>query len=349
MSRFASIREPGARRRLFVGALVALAIVPSTVSAQPPLELSWRAPAECPQRAALLEQIRKLLGTSSIKAGTVHANGEIQKDDDGFELRLRIEDDSAGGERRLHAPQCAELGGAAAVALALLLNDEADDDATDVEVTPLDGAKDGRAGTSEEKSAPDAGKLETPVRPLDEDPPPSEEAAPRAWQLLLTAPLAVGGLGPLPQPTWGAGLGLGIESAGWSLRALGQWSAEQNVTAEVTGYGAQARRLSAGLWACRELAGGRWSLAPCLEVTVAHLHATGYGPYLRRQSQSEAWVGLGAGAIGRIRVFSWLAAMVGASAQVELSRPRIVLDGVGPVRQLRPATATLWVGPEWIF
>jgi hypothetical protein len=334
-----------------MAALLLLVSVPRLAHAQsPPLELEWRAPPECPQRAALLERVHKLLGGAASGPGTVRADGEIQKDGDAFELRLRVDDGDKIGERRVRALQCAELGGAAAVSLALLLTSGSMDSATDDGWGTHRTEHRGQVGNGSHPARPPrATETVVPRAPIEKDAGDSDGAARRWWHVLVAAPQALVVFGPLPKPGWGVGFGAGVEGAGWSLRVLGQWSASQSIAAEATGYGAEARRLSAGLWGCRELVSGRWSIAPCLVLTVAHLRATGYGPFLSPESQSKTWLGVGGGAIGRLRVSGWLAVMVGTGAQAELSRPRILLDGIGTVRRLGPVTATLWVGPEWIF
>jgi hypothetical protein len=44
-----------------------------------------------------------------------------------------------------------------------------------------------------------------------------------------------------------------------------------------------------------------------------------------------------------------LALFVGANADLELSRPRIVIDGLGQIRQLGPVSTRVTTGVEWIL
>jgi hypothetical protein len=142
---------------------------------------------------------------------------------------------------------------------------------------------------------------------------------------------------------------VGLEGGFWSLRLLGQWFATQAVAAPVQPYGADVKRLAAALWGCWDLHHGAWTFSPCLEASVTHLQATGYGPFLRPATQSEASFGAGGGAIGRLQASRWMSLLVSAGVQVELTRPRIVLGTIGTVRQLAPVSATVQLGPEWIF
>src|SRR4051812_47881876 len=88
------------------------ALLPRSAAAQPlPIELTWRAPPECPQEDAVLSRAGSLLGTKAPKVDNVRAQGTIEKRDDGFELTLLIDDGGKGGERRVWARQCEELSG----------------------------------------------------------------------------------------------------------------------------------------------------------------------------------------------------------------------------------------------
>lgn len=294
-----------------------------------PIELTWNAPPECPQQDAVLSRARSLLGNKAPKLDLVHADGTIEKRDDGFELTLSIDEGGKGGERKVWARQCDELSGAAAIALVLLL--------TTGETQPDDGAVAPQAPPPPPEPPP----------PKDERPPPSTPA--RSWRLLAAAPQLAVGIGPLPKPSLGVGFGVGFAGRAWSVRLLGQWFSKQAVAAPVQPYGADVKRAAAGLWACWDLHHDDWSLSPCVEASAARLQATGYGPFLRPATQTETSVAVGVGTIGRLRLLNWLALMVGVGAQVELTRPIILLGTIGTVRQLAPVSAIVQLGPEWIF
>ncbi len=315
------------------------ALLPRSVAAQsPPIELTWHAPPECPQRDAVLSRARSLLGAKTLKVGSVRADGTIEKADDGFELTLLIDEGGQGGERKVWARQCDELSGAAAIALVLLL-------------TSTNTATDSAVPSADDRH-PDPPRLPPKLPP---PPPPIRDdgsnprRASRSWHLLAAAPQMAVGIGPLPKPSLGLGVGVGFQAQAWSVRLLGQWFSTQAVAAPVEPYGADVKRAAAGLWGCWDLHHADWSLSPCLQASVAHLRASGYGPFLLPQTQRQMSFAVGGGAIGRLQPLSWLALVVGVGAQVELTRPLILLGTVGPVRQLAPVSATLQLGPEWIF
>jgi hypothetical protein len=315
-----------------------LALLPRSVAAQSlPIELSWRAPPECPQQEVVLARAKSLLGAKALKVGSVHADGTIEKRDDGFELTLLIDEGGKGGERKVWARQCDELSGAAAIALVLLL-------------TSGDRAADGTVPSGGD------GQPGKPALPPKLPPPPPEQgdgsnlaSASRSWHLLLALPQAAIGIGPLPKPVVGLGVGFGFQGRAWSVRLLGQWFSTQAVAAPVEPYGADVKRAAAGLWGCWDFHRADWSFSPCLQASAAHLRASGYGPFLLSQTQRNTSFAVGGGAIGRLQPLSWLAFMVGVGAQMELTRPLIVLGTIGNVRQLAPVSAIVQVGPEWIF
>jgi hypothetical protein len=314
-------------------------LCPRVAAAQElPVELSWRAPAACPQRDAVLDRVSRMLGQSRPKTKSVRAQGDIQELDNGFELHLAIDDGGYGGERRVWAKQCDELGGAAAVTLVLLLTATPGSTPTDLGFEPPN---------------PD------PPKPPNPDPPnPAPPKPPlkietggeaRRVRFFLTAPQFALAVGPLPKPAFGIGFGLGVEGAFWSLRVMGQWGLKQRVPSKLPAYGATVQRATAGLWGCLAIGDRVWTLLPCAHLSVIHLQATGYGPLLRSISQTDTSAAAGLGLLGRVHLSRSVALMVGAGGQIELNRPQILLAGIGPVRKLAPLSATIVFGPEWFF
>ncbi len=346
-SRFVSGPERGGRLRWTWSAISILFLVPRSVAAQAlPLELSWRAPPECPSRQAVLHRVRTLLGASVPRIATLRVAGEIDKREDGFELRLSVEDGGRLTERRVPAAQCDELGGAAAVALVLFL--AASEEGADPTAAASGTGSDGDTSVPPPPPAPTVDVPSAP-RANESQLEPAPVAGPRRWRVLIAAPQLALMVGPLPKPSLGLGAGLGVEGPGWAVRLLGQWSPTQAIAAPVAGYGADVRRLSAALWACWQPSRSAWTLSPCVQFGAMHLQATGFGPFLASASASNTSFSAGLGAIGRARLASTLAMMVTAGADVELSRPVILLGTIGPVRQLAPVSAAVLLGPEWIF
>lgn len=344
----------------------ALTLMPRSAAAQTlPIDLTWQAPPECPTREAVLSRARSLLGTKATKVDKVRADGTIRKRDERYELTLLINESGQIGERRVWARQCDELSGAAAISLVLLLTSGHNHAGSSGARPSGDGARPsgdgagpsgdgaGPSGDAGSPTTPPAGPQTDPKPPATTPPPPSDSPhandSDRGWRLLASAPLLAVGIGPLPKPSIGLGAGIGVQGRAWSVRLVGQWYASQAVAAPVEPYGADVKRLAAGLWGCWDLQRSGWSFSPCLRGSITHLSATGHGPFLLPATQTETWFGVGVGAIGRLQVLDSLALTVSAGVQVELSRPVILLKTLGMVRQLAPLSAIVQLGPEWIF
>jgi hypothetical protein len=266
----------------------------------------------------------------------------VERRSSGFELRLSIEE-GKGGERQIVAARCDELGGVAAVALVLLLTSSARGEG--------ESDSHGEKGPSEQSSSPstasEASRLNAEA--TNDEAVDAEPRRPERFRWLLDAPLFGLGLGPLPKPYPVLALGVGVQRGSVSLRLIGQWGLAQEIPASAAGYGVEARRAAIGAWGCADISQSPISVAPCLQASVTHVFARGYGPSLRSASQNDTSAALGAGVLLRWRLRDRLALMFGAGAQVELSRPLLVLEPWGTVQQLAPFSGTLILGPEWIF
>jgi hypothetical protein len=116
---------PRIRRPLAV-TLVAFSawLVSQTAFAQvaAPVGMHWEAPSGCPQQRDVQERIRKLTGAAGSTPGALQADGTITQSDDGrFHLKLVMRSGSLLGERNIDSKACADLAGAAAVTIALLM------------------------------------------------------------------------------------------------------------------------------------------------------------------------------------------------------------------------------------
>lgn len=123
-----SARVMRTRRRFVLAWGGVLAIAVSSAQAQVAagadrLALAWQAPDECPSRADVRAAVASRLGEAAERAGpALRAEARVERDAAGYRLALKTE----YGERRLAARSCAELAGAAALILALLIDPEAD-------------------------------------------------------------------------------------------------------------------------------------------------------------------------------------------------------------------------------
>jgi hypothetical protein len=89
--------------------------------AQPPEapELEWTAPGGCPDRAAVLAEVRQLLGADAKSWPIPPARGVLSREDAGWNLHLEIASGEGVGARDLQDESCLRLAQVAALALAL--------------------------------------------------------------------------------------------------------------------------------------------------------------------------------------------------------------------------------------
>jgi hypothetical protein len=103
---------------------------PGAGAAPEPAGFVWEAPRECPRRSLVLQHLADVLGFASTASAEpllarARARGSIQREGERWVLELEVRDERGPKLRRLEADQCADLAHAAALALALLLNEAA--------------------------------------------------------------------------------------------------------------------------------------------------------------------------------------------------------------------------------
>lgn len=238
-------------------ALLLLAACP-VASAQERLALRWDAPPGCPDQAALRAEVTRLLGGAIPEGDPVSAEGSAREVEGGYRLVLRTRMNDAPGERTLDADHCEELGDAAALILALLIDPEAVAEATPapIEAPPAERPPpeppprvlEVRAELTEPSAtAPEA----RPRRP-PEEPEPDAPAEPRAPEPETEGRVGVGGgldVGTVPGPSawlwleagWGSPLVEGRLRAGVVLPQTALRTPTATAGAEITSVSLDAQ------------------------------------------------------------------------------------------------------------
>jgi len=330
---------------------------PTLAQAQQPetVDLEWAAPEECPRLEEVQAGIRKLAGPRKSSAVPLRAEATITRTDEGeLRLRLRLHAGEMVEERLIEARSCSALAGATAVAVALLFRSGALQSEDDQGALPPTGGTGGQREVNGEPSKVGGQKppvpRSTPVAVTPE--PDAKSHSPRRWHALAQVPLGLFGLGPLRgAPGFAGGVAVGASIDRWRFLARGAlWlPAHEATPADFQPYGAETRRTSVTLSACRAVFLSRLELAPCATLSLQHLVARGEGAHIAAHTAQTTWAALGLGAQARLQVAPWLSLFLGIEGEVETSRPQLILDGVGPVETLLPAAATISAGPEWIF
>ena len=307
-----------------------------------PVALTWNAPEGCGSAREVELRVRKLLGSSRPHGAMLRAEATLtRKEGSGWHLTLVIHAGNLVGERKFDGASCADLAGAAAVTLALLVSSD----------QPLSTSELGRNGELEGTGspAPSSGPPPSPTDPATTPEPPAAPVTPRArWHALIGFPLASLGFGPLGRPSMGAAFAGGLELGKWSwVLQERAWLTQTFASETQPDVGAEIRRVDATLWTCRDLLPAPVEVAPCLTLSLQHVAARGEGAYVTPRTATGTWFAAGLGLRARYVLTPWFKVMGAADAQLETSRPRISLDGLGKIGQLGPASVTLVIGPEW--
>lgn len=308
-------------------------------------QLSWQAPVGCPQAESMRERLRSLAGSAKARSGSLRADGEITKIEDGrFQLRLVLRDGELVGERIIASRACEDLAGAAAVTLSLLMSSESP--LTEDQLRGED-ATSSTASSDPEPAAPKP--VPAPEQPVPA-PAPAVAPPPRRWHLLLRLPAAAMELGPLPKPSFGLGLGLGARYGSWRLLAAGTlWKNQSIERREQPGQGADVGRLSAALAVGPGFRVGRFVLTPFAVGALEHVRARGTGAGVAPRESSASFISAGLGLNGSLPLGDVAALVAEVSGRVETARPVLAIEGLGDVRQLGAVALTSTLAAEWTF
>ncbi len=320
----------------------------SAVAAQPTpsFTLSWNGPPGCPSAENVHARVDALLGggASSSSVADVHASGEVERTDNGFRLLLSMGVGSVPTSRVIEARSCDELAGAAAIAIALLARSRSDG------VSAPSSSADTPAASA---SAPQGNP--PPASPLNRET-ASRNKAPQAAassagaHLVVNFPIGVAGWGSLPSAGLGLGAGVGIRWKALRLTAKGElW---QPQTAWVSGFATRFTLQSGRADACLIQAVHGLELGPCIGAAAQRLAGEGLeSEVFSSKSRTAVWFSGAGGLFASLPTpgFANLRFLGAATVLVSPSRPRFVIDQLGPVHEPALAAIRLDLGCEWIF
>jgi hypothetical protein len=299
-----------------------------------------------------LDRIGALVGSSLDQTEGLSVEGKIEKNAGRYWLTLSVRDGREVRKRVIGSDSCADLAGAAAVTLALLLGIEVRSTEPENTTQGAAGAGNGSAGAGDQKqpTAPPKASAAPPPKPAPKASPGDAESK-REWAFVIRAPIGSAELGPLPDPTLALGLGLGARYESWLAVLSGRISRRQTVTAPALGSNVSADldRITGELATCRGFRWGTVEVAPCFLVAVEYVTARGSGDGVTPGAQHTAWPALGVGGAAHFYATESLAFFVTLAGYVELARPRLVIEGLGEVGQLTPFAGGLGLGVEWIL
>jgi len=347
------IRAPGdipAGVHLGLMALWALGSGPAVPEPVEWLALTWSAPEGCPTADDVRQDVGWLLGSGSV-ASTVRAAATVVAvdADDSFDLNVTLDIDGVRHPRQLTAPNCADLGRATALLIAVL-------------VDPVTSGRQAirAAAAAPEPVQPPATPMPPVLREVPVPPPQAETPTP--------APEAPGPREPGPAAARWKGVGrLGMGAAVGVLPAAG-FAIEGALGAQLRWFRAEAgvvyrtprqvphptaedvdgnfQMVSGTARACGVPGRPGLAIPLCLETEVGGIRGEGSGPAVQSPNPGWApWAGIGVSA-----ALAWmrtpnLGFWIGAAGLASLVRPTFVVGDVpGPAHQPGPIVGRFSAG-----
>jgi hypothetical protein len=343
------MRPPSAA---IAASLLAAGLVASSGVAQPrqAFTIEWTAPDECPSADSVSAGIHDLLGPSPDASRPIAARATAYRGEDAqWHVEIITTSQDGTGQRKVSGPSCKAVAEAAELIVALAVDPDA--------VAARSGLLPASASVS--VAPPPASALPAPASAPSAPPaapPPSRPAASSrpAPGVSFTGRAAlsvraVADIGALPSATPGWSAAIAYAPEGWRFGVSAQdFASRRQTLSQRPGAGGEFDLWTAGLLACRELAGSSLSAWVCAGAEVGKLHARGYG--VRAPSSSNPWwYAATVDAAGQWKLGEAIAVRCSAGIAVPLDRKWYVIDPYGSVHRASPVSARFTVGPTLFF
>lgn len=347
--------------------------------------LDWQAPSACPRSATIERRVDELLAGGSPGSAGLRVSGEIRRDGDAWVLRLVARTSGGVQRRRLRHTECALLGEAAALLVAmavdpvavvasprlagLLRRDSKPRPRPDVNPAlrppaawvpaAIEPPEPPRPEPTQPPTAvaPASPPAPPPIRTTTPAPPPGRVAPPapptirpatpivRAITLRLSGGLALGAT-PAVAGGIGGAIGLGLGRRARLELPIFYTTPTRASLASAPQAGALISLAGAGLRGCGVPGARRVEVPLCLGAELGSMRATGFGVDDGRSPRS-LWAALTPGLAVLVLPRPWLALGVWLDVPVALVRPRFFVgEGGGEVWRARPAGLRAGLGVE---
>ena len=309
---------------LAAGAFISIGAASLPAQAQAvPIELAWKAPAECPAQDAVVGEVARVLG--HLPAGApIQVRAEVTRAEDGlWKAQLELATKSAQSQRQLVAASCEAIASATALIVAVAIE----------------------GGVMPE--SPRAAQLNTA----------SNDGRAPAGPPFFRSQLLVSAAGVLDDgamPTIAGGFELGIGWTGawraWRVRLLASAALfpDQRKLADeprlaTNSEGGDFRLLDASGRACGGIVLGSFDLGPCVGAEFDSIDAWGTPNVASPGHTSAQWVSLSGSALAEGQFTRAFALFARVDGLVPLAHPRFVIaqpDG-SQAGVHRPSTVAL--------
>ena len=300
-------------------ALLALVFVATrpALAELPGLTLTYSAPAGCPGRAEVEQNIEKLLGQpSGHRAARLEVEIEVSEAGDGRWSALVVTGGAASGSRRIDGGSCASVTLASAVVIAQAIQPA----------------------------------LEEPAAPPREKPAPPRPTPEAAEPVSLFVSAVAGtALGSLPGVAPELGLGFGVGRARWLGELRVSWAPTQSIPIAGTSGVASIDRWALAASGCFALIATRANTsAVCLGAGVERYFGQARG-VSRPESRALLLLSPSASLRSATRLADRVALVLNVTGMTRPYHPRFVIDGTKPVYQIPVVGASLLGGLELAF
>ncbi len=301
------------------------------------LELSWNAPATCPTREAVLDEVARTLGSAhAVSDATVVRVDVTREAADRYQGTLRMTSGGAVHERTLEADGCAAVASAAALIMALAVEGMLPPVPPPTPPPPA--------------HAPPTAPIDAQAAPLPGEP----------WRSrLVVSASALADTATLPAVALGPDLGVAWVGARHALRlgvsAHGAFFPSRFGGVDDTG--GRFDLLEGQLRGCAGYAWNHLEIGPCLGLGVDHMSGSGRGSSVSLTG-AGSWASSQGAALASWSLSRWLAVEGLVGAAVPFARPTFVLDSIAggassaastAVHRPAPVSARLGIGLQVRF
>ena len=271
-----------------------------------PVDLTWNAPAECPARDAVLDDVARILAQSRGTRAPATARADVSRDDRGrWHAALRVDASSAHSERALEAESCQAIATASALILAI--------------------AVEGGMPEATEPSAPSAG----PALP----PPPAASRRPSSQLVVAAGGVLDSGMFPGATPGAEGTLGWALDLPDFRVRALASASlfGVQTVQTPVPNETGRFTPFAVAMRGCVSLRRGAFDVGPCLggELDVVQGEGGTPAPSYQPRTTPGSWASLLGSVVATWSFSRHVAVFLRADGLLPLHRPTFGIDSGG--------------------
>lgn len=276
-----------------------------------PVNLRWEVPAGCPDEAAVVAEVVRLLPATTSVTEPLEARGVASTTATG---RWQVELEVAGAARSFEAASCTELADATALVLAMAIDPSLEPPAP----PPL-------------LEAADAGVPVAPVVDAGVEEPSTSKAV--RFHVRPQAGVLVGRL-PAPAAAFGGGAGVQLDRLRLEARVAVSLSQRVPVAAKA-GAGADLQLVRGGARGCFTFLEAAVTLSGCGGLDVGALRGRSFG-VSAPATGTALELGLALGPSLAWSPVQHLSLWVELEGQLALARPSFTIDGLGLVHQVPP-------------